>query len=585
MAIEMPRPRDSSVEDVGNNLSPAHGSKEFNLSSRQNPIVQESSYTSSLWADAVGKIRKQLPSEILEQLPDDLNESAASQILSTVIEEAEERQKDSAAREHQINVPGKSGKRVKLRDVYGGILSVAMKFRDVGDIAIQASPPQAALPWPIVRLCLTAAFNKHEFYGVIIQGLEMVSSIVSHYIVIERVFVGMESGNARAVRNSILTLYAAVLQFLLETLKFFPPEKVDEDKGYVRKKFAPGVDKVRRTFRNLDVTYQDSVKNILTQVSKGKVSVDSAAGHAYAEMNFDAFDRFGKQLDTMGYAEADRSRRLDVLKEEFDRQLESIDCKVSEMFDSIRDSQQKKNFRKVLDWLSPADQDQSRETYHQRLQKRRLPPSGSWLLQDKEFLQWQDSEKSSIAWIRGTSGTGKTMLLSLIVDHLESKFSEEERADRLAFFYVPPEQEISAASNPDEVIRNIVRQLSHSRSSRELEPAIAQIYKQSSSTTDQPPRPMRSVCADMIIALTHDFPIYIIVDALDALKGGEPSDQTRSSRNEFIESLQNIVDKSNYPVKVLLSTLPDSLAETRLRNVFANTLIDGSSHRYDTHVI
>ena len=96
---------------------------------------------------------------------------------------------------------------------------------------------------------------------------------------------------------------------------------------------------------------------------------------------------------------------------------------------------------------------------------------------------------------------------------------------------------------------------------------------------------MRSVCADMIITLTHDFLIYIIVDALDALKEGEPSDQTRSSRNDFIESLQDIVDKSDYPVKVLLSTLPDSLAETCLRNVFAKALIDGSSHRYDTHAI
>ena len=213
MATAMPRPRDSSVEDEGNNLPPAYGSKEFNLSGRENPVVQESSYTSSLWADAVEEIRKQLPSEIREQLPDNLNESGASQILSTVIKEAEKRQKDSVEKEHEIEVPGKNGKKVKLCDVYGGILSIAMRFRDVGDIAIQASPPQAALPWAVVRLCLTAAFNKHEFHGVIVQGLEMVCSIVSHYIVIERVFVGVESGNARAVRKSILELYAAVLQF------------------------------------------------------------------------------------------------------------------------------------------------------------------------------------------------------------------------------------------------------------------------------------------------------------------------------------------------------------------------------------
>ena len=580
------RPTDLSVKDEENDPPPAYGSKEFSLDSRPKPNVQESTYNSSLWAEAVGKIRKELPSEIREQLPDDLDRSGAFQIVQTVVTEAENRQKDSTSKEHQIEVPGKGGKKVKLRDVYGGILSFAMKFRDVGDIAIQASPPQAALPWAIVRLCLTAAFNKHEFYGVIIQGLEMVASIVSHYIVIERVFVGVDSINARAVRKSLLELYAAVLQFLREALKFFPPpEKADEEKGYVRRKFSSGVDKVRRTFRNLDVSYQEAVKNILDKVSKGKDSVDSDADHAYAEMNFSAFDKIGKQLDAMGYAEAERNRRLDVLREEFDRQLESIDYKVSEMYDSMKESQQESNVRQVLDWLSPAVQDQRRKTSHQILKSRRLPSSGSWLLEDKEYLQWQDSEKSSIAWVRGTSGTGKTMLLSLIVDHLEGKYLEEGRSDRLAFFYVSPEQEVSTGSDPDEIIRNIVRQISHSQTSRELEPAIAQVYRQATSTTDQPLRPMRSECADMVINLTHDFPICIIVDALDALKGGEPSDQMRSSRNDFIESLQNIVDQSDYPVKILLSTLPDSLTETRLRNVFANALVDESSHLYDTHVI
>lgn len=578
-------PTDSSVKDEGNHPL-AYGGKEFSRGNRSNPNVQESSYTSSLWAEAVGKIRKELPSEIREQLPDDLNTSGASQILETVITEAELRQKDSIAKEHQIQVPGKSGKKVKLRDVYGGILSFAMKFRDVGDIAIQASPPQAALPWAIVRLCLTAAFNKHEFYGVIMQGLEMVSSIVSHYIVIERVFVGMNSVNARAVRESLLALYASVLQFLRKALEFFPPpDKADEEKSHLRRKFASGVDKVRRTFRNLDVTYQDSVKDILNQISQGKDNVDSGADHAYAEMNFDAFDKIGQQLDAMGYAEAERNRRLDVLREEFDRRLESIDYKVSEMYDSMKESQQESNVRQVLDWLSPAVQDQRRTTAHQSLTNRRLPSSGSWLLQGEGYLQWQDSEKSSIAWVRGTSGTGKTMLLSKIVDHLESKFLEEGRSDRLAFFYVSPEQQISAGSDPDEVIRNIVRQLSHSRTSHELEPAIAQKYRQSTLLTDQPPRPMRSECADMIVSLTHDFPVCIIVDALDVLKGGEPSDQMRSSRNDFIESLQSIVDQSEYPVKVLLSTLPDSLAEIRLRNVFAGAPTDESSQRYDTHAI
>ena len=581
----MQRSTISSVKD--DETGPCtYRSKASSHSSRPTPNILESSYPASLWAEAVGKIQQELPNEIREQLPDSLNSSDASQILQTVIEEAKDRQRDSTAKEHQIQVPGQHGKKVSLHNVYGGILSFAIKFRDVGDIAIQASPPQAALPWAIVRLCLTAAYNKHEFYGVIIQGLEMVSSIVSHYIIIERVFVGLESVHASAVRESLLELYASVLQFLRKALQFFPPpEKTDKEKGYVRRKFASGVDKISRTFKNLDVTYQDSVKDILSQISQGKNNVDSGADHAYAEMNFDAFDKIGQQLDAMGYAEAERNRRLDILREEFDRRLESIDYKVSEMYDIMKESQQESNVRQILDWLSPAAQDQRRTTSHQSLKNSRLPSSALWLLQGKDYLQWQDSEKSSIAWVRGTSGTGKTMLLSKVVDHLKAKFLEEGNPGRIAFFYVSPEQQTSAGSDPDEVICNVVRQLSHSPTSRGLEPAIAQKYRQSTSTIDQPPRPMRSECAEMIVSLTHDFPIYIIVDALDDLKIGETSDQTRTSLYDFIESLQNIVDQSEYPVKILLSTLPDSYAERRLRIVFASALVDESSQRYDTHVI
>ena len=127
------------------------------------------------------------------------------------------------------------------------------------------------------------------------------------------------------------------------------------------------------------------------------------------------------------------------------------------------------------------------------------------------------------------------MLLSKVVDHLKAKFLEEGSPDRIAYFYVSPEQQTSAGSDPDEVIRNVVRQLSHSPTSRGLEPAIARKYRQSTSTTDQPPRPTRSECAEMIVSLTHDFPVYIIVDALDDLKSGETSDQTRTSLYDFIE--------------------------------------------------
>ncbi|EPS29053.1 hypothetical protein PDE_04000 [Penicillium oxalicum 114-2] len=47
-----------------------------------------------------------------------------------------------------------------------------------------------------------------------------------------------------------------------------------------------------------------------------------------------------------------------------------------------------------------------------------LRDSYSWILDNEEFKQWQDSRESPLLWIRGDPGKGKTMLLCGIIDEL-----------------------------------------------------------------------------------------------------------------------------------------------------------------------
>ena len=571
-------PMDMYVSENNPDPQPSYRSHEFESNGSSRPSAGKSGYSPSLWETAVANIQKRLPPNI--------DSSDPPQILETICTEAENRKEESKSKEHKVKLPGKSGKEVKLRDVYGSILSCAKRFRDVGDIAIQASPPQAALPWAIVRLCLTAAFNEHEMYGVMIQGLEMVSSIVTHYVVIERIFIGEESTHAKAVRNSLLALYAAVLDFLFAALKFFPPpqKKEEEKKGLFREKLASGADKVRRTFQSLDATYQATVKDLLNTVSKRKDDVDSDSNHAYSTMNLDAIKRsekfqaqIGKQLDAMGLAEAERDRRLSIVLTEFERPLESIDDKVSELYEYMEQSQQKAQYRQVLDWLTPAVQESKRKTYHQSLSGHRLPFSGAWLFQDPDYLSWQNSDKSSVAWLSGTSGTGKTMLLSIVIDHILDQISNVEGPERIAFFYASAKPEVSSWADPSEVIRNIVRQLSHTATGMSLEPVIKQKYDELVSASNEPLRLTMSECTDMIVALASKFPIVIVVDALDELDPGDINQPARSSRNDFIECMNEMMRRSSNSVKVLLSALTDSPAETRLRNVFAKEFLDWHS--------
>ena len=191
----------------------------FDPSGRPKSNVQASIYTSSLSAEAADRIRKKFPSEILEQLSDDGMYIWCIPNVTNVMKGAGDRQKES---------------RKAILDR-------------------SSCPSQAALPWAIICLCLTVILNKYEFYDVIDQGLKMVSSIVSHLIVVERVFRGVESVNSRAVTKSLLALYPAVLHFLRETRGFCPlPGKINDKKGSVWEKVASGVNRVRRTFKTLN---------------------------------------------------------------------------------------------------------------------------------------------------------------------------------------------------------------------------------------------------------------------------------------------------------------------------------------------
>lgn len=53
--------------------------------------------------------------------------------------------------------------------------------------------------------------------------------------------------------------------------------------------------------------------------------------------------------------------------------------------------------RKVLEWLSPDDLEET----HGRYWSRRLDNTGQWLLDDPRFQNWRDEAQSSVIWCHG----------------------------------------------------------------------------------------------------------------------------------------------------------------------------------------
>ena len=82
--------------------------------------------------------------------------------------------------------------------------------------------------------------------------------------------------------------------------------------------------------------------------------------------------------------------------------FERVEQKIDRLYDGLVDSQR-------LDILRSLS-DQPYIDHHREVYKKVISSTGQWLLQDPQFIEWQRSSASSILWLRGIPGSGKSCL-------------------------------------------------------------------------------------------------------------------------------------------------------------------------------
>ena len=115
-------------------------------------------------------------------------------------------------------------------------------------------------------------------------------------------------------------------------------------------------------------------------------------------------------------------------------------------------AQQGRQVEALLDWLSPLNMYQKQ----QDTLSRRHGNTGSWLLGEPIFQEWVNSERSHrTLWCPGDPGTGKTVMTSIVVDHLIKTTVTDDV--RVAYVYCDyKDQAMQTASN---LVACLARQL------------------------------------------------------------------------------------------------------------------------------
>ncbi|KAJ7453546.1 hypothetical protein B0H11DRAFT_2245368 [Mycena galericulata] len=161
--------------------------------------------------------------------------------------------------------------------------------------------------------------------------------------------------------------------------------------------------------------------------------------------------------------------------------------------------------------------------------------TGEWLLEESTFSRWK-SGTGKILWCRGTPGVGKTVLASIVVDHL----TDIENVGVAAIYLNHKETDMQSPSN---LLASLWRQFIFQKS---LSPAVKELYEKHHERRTTPSvTEIRTILRSTISEYSR---VYVVVDALDEY----PQDQRDTLLRHLLElqPLVNLLFMSRPHIKI-----------------------------------
>jgi len=213
--------------------------------------------------------------------------------------------------------------------------------------------------------------------------------------------------------------------------------------------------------------------------------------------------------------------------------------------------------------------------HHKITCKDLLENSGNWLLEKNAFKQWKDGPASSVLWLHGIPGSGKTKLVAQIINHLQPSLP----AGSFAYFYCLRSAAEDERSRPEEVIRSILRQLAFAGTDDKVlkEPAAkkyeAKKKEAKEHCSDEIDKLTLQECVQLLVELLKDASTVIIIDALDELK--------KDDRWILYEALDAIQEELKTGiVRILISSRDDGDIKMKL-SCYPNVYIKATDNKDD----
>ncbi|KAI8227061.1 hypothetical protein K4K53_006015 [Colletotrichum sp. SAR 10_77] len=204
-----------------------------------------------------------------------------------------------------------------------------------------------------------------------------------------------------------------------------------------------------------------------------------------------------------------------------------------------REQQQKDGVRQ---WIlgDQAEQIDVPSDLEERL-KARHPGTCEWIFEDSRFVEWRDSKNKAVLWYNAQAGSGKSVLTSAIIDHLQ------QRGGKVAYFFFSFSDDLR--KHGIHGFRSLIIQLFDLLPPNQIDHFMSLCLEQKRKDYTQTRALTKiNVAAKLVQELVQALEVFVVIDGLDeCIDMDLPSnEQLGKSRHDMLEDLVRMVQKASY---------------------------------------
>ncbi|KAG4277591.1 hypothetical protein FPRO04_07368 [Fusarium proliferatum] len=248
-----------------------------------------------------------------------------------------------------------SNKRLRGMKRIGPYIERLQEYAGVIEVFVQAKPDILALIWGPIKLLLQVSSNLVASFDAILGVMKSMGSILPRF----NEFVPLFKNNER-MKYVLGLFFQDILDFYLVSLKFF------------------GLTRWKVFFESLWPARRAEIQVIAENIEKHRLLLCN-------------------EITLNDILEAHTARK-----------------KALEHYAETREFQERQDFHSMETYIHPPSYDEDLD----RIRNTRCGGTGSWLVQDQQFVSWAEGKEKSaqVLWLQGIPGAGKTFLASTAVD-------------------------------------------------------------------------------------------------------------------------------------------------------------------------